>query len=168
MKPWRALRDSEFNDAEHRISFTVQIKPTAQPRHTTGRNKKTGRPIHYEAAKKHRIHLFKSMVAHEARKAMRGRPPFDLPFWVHIVNYFQPPKSLSDKRLGEMAGLCATESDFDNLGKAVTDACNKVIWTDDRRIVSGTSDKFYCGRDEQPYVTVDIRLLGKELADDEK
>ena len=45
--------------------------------------------------------------------------------------------------------------DWDNFAKAVTDALKGVVWTDDSRIVSGRTEKYYSLK---PRVEVFIRF----------
>ena len=77
-----------------------------------------------------------------------------------IVAIFGRPKSHWTK-----AGLAATapgrppKSDWDNVGKAVSDALNGVAYQDDEQVVIGRVTRRYASRNEPPRTVVTIRRV---------
>ena len=70
---------------------------------------------------------FKDSLSWIARAAMAGRESFNCPLRLSI-HFFKNYKKLAD--MSEQ-----NTGDIDNFVKAVLDACNQIVWTDDRQIV---------------------------------
>ena len=104
------------------INFTVDITPMPWQR---PRFNKNGSVFESKALKE-----YKQKIADAARKAMGDLPPFTQP--VFIVIDFCKHISTDSKQFG----------DIDNLVKAVLDACNGILYDDDRRITFICSRKF--------------------------
>ena len=63
---------------------------------------------------------------------------------VTIVAYYEPPKSLSQKKRDELLGCRYDKKpDLDNMANAVLDALNGKAYTDDMKVVELTVNKFY-------------------------
>ncbi|MBF6560505.1 MAG: RusA family crossover junction endodeoxyribonuclease [Candidatus Binataceae bacterium] len=80
-----------------------------------------------------------------AQKAMDGRPLFTCALRVLIEADFPIPTSFSGKKRREaLLGMVAptVKPDWDNLGK-ICDACNGMLWADDKQIVEGQVIKRY-------------------------
>lgn len=61
-----------------------------------------------------------------------------------ITAYFEPPKSISNKKREELIGqMYDKKPDADNIAKAVMDALNGKAYTDDKNIVKITVEKMY-------------------------
>ena len=83
------------------------------------------------------------------------------PVKIQGVAFFEVPKSYSkNKRL-----LCTQnvtpptcKPDWDNIGKALCDALNGIVWKDDAQIVDGRVVKLYA---EHPRVEVEIWRVGQ-------
>lgn len=91
-----------------------------------------------------------------ATKAMRGRESFDGPLTVTIDATFPVPASWSNAKWGRaVTGIIRPtgKPDFDNLAKAITDACNKIVYRDDAQIVDCRVRKFY-GKTPSLLITV--------------
>lgn len=91
--------------------------------------------------------------------AMAGRPPFEGPLSVSLRFRMPIPKSASKRTKAAMsAGETAHVSrpDIDNLGKAILDALNKVVFHDDGQVVRAFSTKVYA---EQPGVDVRVEAF---------
>ena len=76
-----------------------------------------------------------------------------------IKAYFTIPKSTSKKRRALMLSgdiRPVKRPDWDNIGKIVTDALNKVAYKDDSQIVTATVEKYYS---EKPRVEVEINKI---------
>lgn len=91
---------------------------------------------------------------------------------------YTPAKTKKYENLVKMAGLCAREtaklsisggyfsldvvcygshprSDWDNLGKAISDALNGILWNDDSQVIDGRVRKLKCEKGhERTEVTV--------------
>lgn len=129
------------------ISFTVPAVPVAQPRaKATAMN---GKPRMYEAKKSHPIHDFKASVRQAFSEAHQG-PPLDGPVLMTCEFYFP----LLKKMRGDITKPKATKPDWDNLGKAVSDALNKLAYHDDGQIVQCVIRKSFTSRHHQPRVCV--------------
>ena len=86
----------------------------------------------------------------------------DEPLKIEIIAYKAPPSSTSKKKLTLMLKniLRPTKKpDWDNIGKIVGDALNKVAYPDDKQIVDAHIIKFY---DTEPRVEITITSLKKE------
>lgn len=80
---------------------------------------------------------FENLVALAAQKAMTGRKPIESAVEVEIYLYVTPPESWSAKKKAQaLAGIIKPTSkpDADNVIKALFDACNEVVWKDDKQV----------------------------------
>lgn len=82
---------------------------------------------------------FESLVKAKAQEAMEGKEPFgqDLKLEVKVDFYYAPPKSWSKKKREHCIseGIPKlTKPDLTNLIKSIEDACNGVIYEDDKGI----------------------------------
>jgi len=85
----------------------------------------------------------------EAGNVMRGRSPIMGPVWVSLLVYLPIPSSWSKKRQymaleGQIKPT--TKPDLDNTFKLSADACNGIVWHDDKQIVEASVAKFYSDR----------------------
>lgn len=89
---------------------------------------------------------YESDLSRAAREAMRQRWPSDKPIAL-LVHAFMPiPISWSERdRQDALAGAKAHTStpDGDNILKIVGDACNDIIWLDDKQIIDARVIKRY-------------------------
>ena len=86
------------------------------------------------------------IITTAATDAMNGRPPFSAPLCFSLVAVMAVPQSWSQKRKrAALAGeeLPAKRPDLDNCLKAVLDAMNTVVFTDDALIVEIRARKVY-------------------------
>lgn len=77
---------------------------------------------------------YEATVKAEAAKSMSGRAPFDVPCMLELRIVLAVPASYSrKKREACLAGeiLPTKKPDTDNVLKAICDAFNGVVWTDD-------------------------------------
>lgn len=86
---------------------------------------------------------FKLCVGMQAKVAMGGRAPFDGAIRIHadIFTKYEPTSLKS--------------GDWDNHGKAISDALNGICYHDDRQIVSGTVN-LHKGT---PHITIELEEL---------
>ena len=119
------------------MKFTLELEPLPQPR---PRFSQRGRV--YEPAK---ISAYKKQIRAAALKAMKDAPPINsaVACTIKLFRKFQN----TSRRFG----------DCDNLAKAILDACNGVIWTDDALITSLTTEKF---QSAIPRLEVEIETVG--------
>lgn len=101
-----------------------------------------------------------------ASRAMDGRPPLDGQLDLHIRVFFAVPDSWSKRKKHEaLHGIIrpTIAPDWDNLGKAVGDSLEMIVFRDDKQVVAGTVEKWYSDR---PRVEMEIRELAvAELAE---
>jgi len=89
-------------------------------------------------------------------KRLRIKELLDGPLNVKIAIYMQIPGSWSKKKTAKaLAGELrpTTQSDIDNLSKGILDACNKILWRDDSRIVRLEVEKYYS---DEPRAEIEI------------
>lgn len=131
------------------ITFTILGEPQGKARARTGKGfaftpEKT---VNYEA-------LVKTMYySNYNNLKLHG------PLKITIYAFMSIPKSSSNKkhesmRKGEI--LPVKKPDWDNIGKIVTDALNKIAYDDDSQIVHATVIKTY---GEIPRVTVELEEI---------
>lgn len=136
------------------IVVEVEPKGKGRPRFTrTGHAYTPARTRDYE-----------KLIAARALEAMQGRQPIprDVPLRVTIVAVFGVPVSWpKKKRLAALQGVLrhTRKPDYDNVGKAVCDALNGIVFEDDCQIVSGEVEKVY---GPEPMLKIFIEELKEE------
>lgn len=120
------------------VTFRVYGEPVAK-----GRPRFTRQGRAYTPKK---THDYESEVAGMAKAAMGSSEPLETPVTVCVYVTFPIPQSYSKKR--SEACLNGSERhtkrpDLDNIVKAVTDACNGVVYKDDSQIVNLHAKKVY-------------------------
>ena len=120
------------------INFVADVEPIpqARPRFSRGRCFEPKRNTEY-----------KKQIAQAARSAMGEREPMTCELSA-VIKLYRKFKS-SSRRFG----------DWDNLGKAICDACNKIIYADDSQIVRCTVEKHTDKLD--PRVEIEISEIGE-------
>jgi Holliday junction resolvase RusA-like endonuclease len=80
---------------------------------------------------------YETDVAFKAAQAMGDMPVLDTAVSMRIVAYYPIPASWSKKKQQQaLAGLLIPgKPDLDNVGKAVLDALNGVVYVDDKQVV---------------------------------
>jgi Holliday junction resolvase RusA-like endonuclease len=99
---------------------------------------------------------YEAMLRYAAQQAMAGRPPYEHPLNVRVTAFMPVPDSWSDrqKRLAlQGARRPSGRPDADNILKAILDACNRIVWVDDARIVKLLIEKHY---DERPRLRMEV------------
>lgn len=89
---------------------------------------------------------YERKVAFQARLAMDGRAPFAGPVAVEMIFVVPVPKSWSEKKKSSArAGtlLPTVRPDLDNVGKALLDSCNRILWGDDSQVAKKTIVRLY-------------------------
>lgn len=99
---------------------------------------------------------YEALIATYAREAMQGKQPTECACLVSITAYFLPSARMKkDERLHvlEFNSPYAKKPDADNILKAVCDAMNGIVYTDDA-LVAVTS----CGKHYGDYECVCVRV----------
>lgn len=94
---------------------------------------------------------YENLVKLAAAQAMDGQPPLAGAVAVELYLFLTPPASWSQKKQrAAIAGeiMPTSKPDADNCFKAVSDACNDVVWVDDKQIVEAVIRKAYAVRAE--------------------
>ncbi|WP_050865109.1 RusA family crossover junction endodeoxyribonuclease [Burkholderia pseudomallei] len=128
------------------VSFVVPGIPVGKGRHRS-------RIAHDDLAREY-VHTYtprktakyEKNVAIEAKIAMRGRQPVSGAICLVVKAFYPIPTSWPrwrkhDARVGMLAP--GVKPDWDNIGKACSDAMNGVVYVDDVAIVSATVHKRY-------------------------
>lgn len=79
---------------------------------------------------------YENLVKVKAEEAMQGRPIIDVAVSVVILLFVTPPASWSQKKQrAALAGdiFPTTKPDVDNVIKGIFDACNEIVWRDDKQ-----------------------------------
>ena len=118
------------------IIFKIPGEPQgkARPRITKFGTYTPEKTVNYEA-------LIKQIASIEAKEFYQEEP-----LEICIDAYFTIPKSASKKKCKDMLErkiLPCKKPDFDNLAKAIADACNGICYKDDAQIVRAIVNKFY-------------------------
>jgi Holliday junction resolvase RusA-like endonuclease len=139
------------------ITFTVPGQPVPQPRHKVTARGRFAR-AYIEA--RHPIHAYRQAIALSAQVA--GGRPVDGPVELEVEFVFErPPSHWTKTGLSKGAPQIPPRCDWDNLGKAVSDAItdSAAIWLDDDQVVDGRCRKRYAERGEAPRTVVRVRRL---------
>ena len=98
------------------IKFTADLEPVPFPRPASNGKRRYNPP---------RYSTFKDVIGHLAKIAMKGQAPFTGAIKLTADVYVKrEPTSLNS-------------GDWDNHGKAISDALSKIVYGDDRQIVDG-------------------------------
>jgi len=104
--------------------------------------------------------LYENLVQTEYRLQSGQRFPDDAMLDVRVFAYYSIPKSVSKKKRQAMLNhkiRPTKKPDFDNIGKVICDALNKIAYRDDSQIVDAMVRKFYS---DTPRVVVTIQECG--------
>lgn len=93
-------------------------------------------------------------IATLAKGAMAGREPMEGPLWLEVVIVQKPPPSWSKKKAQD-ANWIITSNDLDNTIKQVSDACNEIVYGDDRQIARIHAERIWRSVGEE---RVEIRV----------
>jgi Holliday junction resolvase RusA-like endonuclease len=138
------------SQASQPITITLPGEPVAKgrPRFT-----KTGHAF-TPAKSRH----FEHMLRIVAGQAMRGRIPLQGGVRVTLQAFLPVPSSWSQKKQKlALAGDLhpTTRPDLDNLMKGVADACNGIVWRDDKQIIEAKLTKAYSDRPRLVLIVVE-------------
>jgi Holliday junction resolvase RusA-like endonuclease len=123
------------------ISFIIPGTPVGK-----GRPKFARRGNFVTAYTPEKTASYENLVKLAAAEAMKGRAVIDGAVSVWIGLYVTPPASWSQKkqRSALNGGILPTSKpDLDNCIKGIFDACNEIVWKDDKQAVELTVTKKY-------------------------
>lgn len=89
---------------------------------------------------------YENLIKIYAAEAMAGHPAMAGAVEIELLILIMPPASWSNKRrLAALAGLAypITKPDADNVLKGVCDACNGIVFVDDKQVVDFKGSKRY-------------------------
>lgn len=89
---------------------------------------------------------YENLVAMAAQQAMGGRAPMEGPVELDLVLITTPPASWSKKKRAAALGgefPPETKPDWDNVGKAICDAMNGIVFIDDKQVADAQVRKRY-------------------------
>jgi Holliday junction resolvase RusA-like endonuclease len=123
------------------ISFVIPGVPVGK-----GRPKFARRGNFVTAYTPEKTASYENLVKIKAEQAMQGRPVIDGAVLVTIAFYVTPPASWSQKKQASAlnGGIFPTSKpDLDNCIKGIFDACNEIVWRDDKQAVDLSVTKRY-------------------------
>jgi Holliday junction resolvase RusA-like endonuclease len=133
------------------IRFELLGEPVAKgrPRFThSGRTYTPARSRHYE-----------NLLRLRASEVMHGSAPMEGAVRIKLDIFLPIPASWSKKRQRmALDGMLrpTTKPDLDNLLKSIADACNDIVWRDDRQIVDAIIAKSYSDRPRLALTAIEI------------
>lgn len=139
------------------IRFTVPAVPVAQPRQRQRIVNANGKTFASNYTPKNApVNGFKASVQHAAAEVYRGAP-LNVPLRMVLVFVMPRPKTMTWKNKPmPREPYAAMKNDWDNLGKSVCDALNKLLFVDDGLLVDVRVERWIAAGDEQPHVQVEV------------
>lgn len=123
------------------ISFVIPGAPVGK-----GRPKFARRGNFVTAYTPEKTASYENLVKVKAEEAMQGRALFEGAVSVEIALFVTPPASWSQKKQREaLAGSVfpTSKPDADNVLKGIMDACNEIVFKDDKQVVDVVISKRY-------------------------
>jgi len=118
--------------------FVVEGNPVGK-----GRARSTRSGLHYTPEK---TRNYEDTVGYIALQSMHGKQPTKKACRIEVTVYCAVPASTSNvKRDYMIAGFIrpTKKPDTDNVLKIIKDACNRIVYADDKQIVEDEIRKFY-------------------------
>jgi len=142
------------------IVLEVPGQPVPQPRHRIATR---GRFATAYVPKAHPVHAYRQAIVLAAKAASKTRREGGVSLSVEFI-FARPPSHWTKSGLAASAPAIPPKCDWDNLGKAVSDAItgSGVIWGDDDQVVDATVRKRYAARREQARTIIRIRSVEHE------
>mgnify|MGYP001281759423 FL=1 len=141
------------------LTLTIPAEPIAQ-----GRPRFSSRGGFVRAYDPKKSKDWKAFIADFASRCMEEQgydKPTDVPLKVRARFAFSLPKSRWRKRSPVEAQWRSQKPDLDNLFKAVTDACEGIVYHNDSQIVKVVIEKIMVAQGEAPYVAVVFESAGE-------
>ena len=153
------------------IKFTVYLPPLPQPRQKHAKNRSY-------IPKKHPIHAYKKEIREAAVQALGEKNTLSPPLLLITRFYFPRPKADTSRKYRNFQHWHTGARDFDNLAKAVADACTKphpsvlkktpcipYVIENDGHIALALQAKIVIGDAEKPRVEVVMREIDSGVND---
>ena len=138
-----------------RYILFVPAMPVAQPRPRAVSAGKHARMANVSA--RHPIHDFKASVRLAWRERYGDGPPLSGRVTIACVFVMPRTKAMTWKtKPMPRVPYIARKNDWDNLGKAVSDALNGVAYEDDGQIWQAHVERWYASGEEAPHVKITI------------
>lgn len=139
------------------LRITIPGEPVAQGRGRIVLRGRTGKRVVCDPLKSRAWKLHAALVM---RRHAGDRCPFPSgPLEVHVTAVFACPRSSHLVRSPRARRPHATRPDIDNIAKAVQDAGNGSLWTDDSQVARLVVEKFVGAQGEAPYVELVVHRL---------
>jgi len=129
------------------LELDIPMVPSAK-----GRPRSTRDGRHYTPKKTKENETYMSILI---AQAMQGRQPSVEALCLSAKFFFPVPKSATKKRIefiDKTHRVFTSKPDIDNLLKSLMDSMNKIVWEDDKQVVSVTMSKSYA--QDKPKVQV--------------
>lgn len=136
------------------VSFTIPGTPVGK-----GRPRFARRGAFVSTYNPEKTASYENLVKIAAQDAMGNYPLFEQAVSVEISLFVKPPTSWSLKKHAKaFAGITlpTTKPDIDNVVKGIFDACNNIVWNDDKQVCELRIIKRYA---EKSYAFVVVRHL---------
>lgn len=133
-----------------KIEFCIPGPPVPKGR---GRSYRTAKGIGVHTPEATRS--FEAMVKHHAAEAMRGHSIIEGPVRLSIVIRYLAKKGTPKWAQG-LTLPKATKPDWDNLGKAISDGMNGIVYRDDGQIYDSHVSKWHAPMGETAYALVTV------------
>lgn len=91
-----------------------------------------------------------------------GAKPIDGPVELLVYAFWPLPKSQHRKKEPRRGSFKTTKPDWDNIGKAVSDALNGIAYTDDSQVARATVWKITSAQGAPASVVVEVRSLRED------
>ena len=136
------------------IAFVIPGTPVGK-----GRPKFARRGSYVTTYTPEKTAIYENLVKVKAQEAMNGRPAIEGAVSVVVALYVTPPASWSQKK--QRAALAGelyptSKPDVDNVIKGIFDACNEIVWRDDKQACDVRVIKRY---DHTARAAVEVRSL---------
>ena len=134
------------------VHFEIEITPVAK-----GRPRYARRGNFVQTYTPTKTREYEDVIRENAKMAMGMSDPLETPLNVYLCFGMPIPSSTPKKALESYLNGSVRHTkkpDLDNLGKAVLDAMNGVVYLDDNQIVRLTIEKKYS---KLPFVSVSVR-----------
>lgn len=146
------------------VSFRVEAVPVPQPRQRTAarvRSDGSAFAANYVDGK-HPIHAFKAAVSEAAGIFFDGEEPMaEAPIHLGVSFVVPRPKYLTKRyKTTDRVPLFGARGDWDNFGKAVSDAMEGIAYDNDCRIYSAFVQKYYAAEGESPHTLILLQEMG--------
>lgn len=141
-------------DHQPAIAFVIPGTPVGK-----GRPKFARRGSYVTTYTPEKTAVYENLVKVKAQEAMIGRPVIEGAVSVVVALYVTPPASWSQKK--QRAALAGeiyptSKPDVDNVIKGIFDACNEIVWRDDKQACDVRVVKRY---DQTARAAVEVRAL---------